>query len=119
MTTEPPMRRLTVTIPVDLVAGMEDLASIQAGSVSDVVREAVSEHLFATHWEGVGKVASTAILNGATNEEALEAVLDHHPGAVIALRSIGWYRSLLRRMHGAERVMTDGEVKRARERVGY
>lgn len=111
------MRRLTVTVPEDLVTGMEDLASIQHGSVSDVVREAVSEHLFATHWQSVAEVAAESILGGSTDEEALVAVRKRHPGAVTAIRSIGWYRSRLRQKHGADRVMTDPEVKRARERI--
>lgn len=111
------MRRLTVTVPEDLVTGMEDLASIQHGSVSDVVREAVIEHLFATHWQGVAKVAAESILGGSTDEEALAAVRKRYPGAVTAIWSIGWYRSHLRQVHGSDRVMTDPEVKRARGRT--
>lgn len=110
------MRRLTVTIPDELVQGMEDLASLAGSSVSDVVREAVTEHLFRTHWQTVGEVAEASILNGDTNEEALEAVFKRHPGAATTLASISWYRSKLRKDKGADQVMTDAEVRRARDR---
>ena len=109
-----PMRRMNVTIPEELVEGLEDAASVAGSSVSDVVREAVSRFLFEGHWKGVAEVAEDVILNDGTNEEALEAVFKSHPGAATTLRSISWYRSRLRKDH--PEVLTDAEVRRARER---
>lgn len=112
---ERPMRRITVTIPEELVEGLEDAASVAGSSVSDVVREAVSRFLFEGHWLGVADVAERVILKeGGTNEEALEAVFKAHPGAATTLRSISWYRSRLRKDHPG--VLTDAEVRRKRER---
>ena len=111
-----PMRRMTVTIPDELVAGLEDLASISGASVSDTLREIVTQHLFNTHWKGVGDIAMAAIKSGATNDEALARVFEVHPGAAATLRSISWYRSRMRSED--QSIMTDAEVKRARERAG-
>lgn len=108
------MRRITVTIPQELVEGLEDAASVAGSSVSDVVREAVSRFLFEGHWKGVAEVAEGVLLDGGTNDEALDAILRAHPGAATTLRSISWYRSRLRKDH--PQVLTDAEVKRARER---
>lgn len=109
-----PMRRMNVTIPEELVEGLEDAASVAGSSVSDVVREAVSRFLFDGHWKGVAEVAEEVILSGGTNDEALEAVFKAHPGAATTLRSISWYRSRLRKDHPT--VLMDAEVRRARER---
>lgn len=111
-----PMRRLTVTIPEELVAGLEDVAAIGNKSVSDVLREVVSDFLFSGHWSGIGGVAATAILARKTNEEVLDAVLERYPGAATTLRAVSWYRSKLRKELGEEKVPTDAEVKRERER---
>jgi Arc/MetJ-type ribon-helix-helix transcriptional regulator len=105
---------MNVTIPEELVEGLEDAASVAGSSVSDVVREAVSRFLFEGHWRGVAEVAEAVILDGGTNDEALEAVFKSHPGAATTQRSISWYRSRLRKDHPT--VLTDAEVRRARDR---
>lgn len=114
---ERPMRRMNVTIPEELVAGLEDVASLQGSTVSDVVREVVTEFLFGGHWRGIGDVATQAIVNGATNEEALDAVFKEHPGAATTLRSISWYRSKLKKERPND-ILSDAEIRRKRERVG-
>lgn len=48
----------------------------------------------ATH---IYEVANRAILDGASNEEALEAVKKHFPKRHTKLQNIAWYRSDLRR----------------------
>lgn len=118
MSKEKPMRRLTIMIPDELVAGLEDVAEVNGGNISDVLRDAVTAYLFKGPWSGVGGVAKKAILAGKTNEEALEAVLAVHPSAATSLRSISWYRAELRKEHGEVKVPTDAAVKRMRERSG-
>lgn len=57
--------------------------------------------------QGVGYVATQAILAGKTNEEAFKAVQDAFPEAKTTMASINWYRNKLR---------SDGhEVKTSRE----
>lgn len=46
---------------------------------------------------GVGTVAMEAILNGASNEEALVAVRKEFPDANTTKASINWYRNKLRK----------------------
>jgi hypothetical protein len=46
---------------------------------------------------GVGAVAMEAILNGATNKEALVAVREEFPDANTTKASINWYRNKLRK----------------------
>lgn len=46
---------------------------------------------------GIGTVATEAILNGATNEEALAAVRKEFPDANTTKASINWYRNKLRK----------------------
>lgn len=46
---------------------------------------------------GVGAVAMEAILNGASNEEALAAVRKEFPDANTTKASINWYRNKLRK----------------------
>jgi hypothetical protein len=112
------MRRLTIMIPEELVAGLEDMAEVTGGNVSDVLRDAVTAYLFKGPWSGIGGVAKKAILAGRTNEEALAEVLAVHPSAATSLRSISWYRAELRREHGEGKVLTDAAVKRMRDRAG-
>lgn len=45
---------------------------------------------------GVGKAAREALLAGATNEEALEAVRAAVPSATTGIASIRWYRNKMR-----------------------
>ena len=65
-------------------------------------------------WPGVGGEAERAILSGATNEEALRAVLDRFPKAKTTLKSIASYRARLRKTFDEERIPTDPEIKRIR-----
>lgn len=116
MAKDKPMRRLTIMIPEELVAGLEDVAEVNGSNLSDVLRDAVTAYLFKGAWSGIGGVARKAILEGKTNEEALQAVLAVHPGAATSLRSVSWYRAELRKEHGEKKVPTDAEVKRMRER---
>jgi len=57
---------------------------------------------------GVGTVAMEAILNGATNEDALAAVRKEFPDANTTKASINWYRNKLRK---DEAVCTGGDWK--------
>lgn len=116
MSKEKPMRRLTIMIPEELVAGLEDVAETTGGNISDVLRDAVTAYLFGGPWSSIGGVAKKAILAGKTNEEALVEVLNAFPTAATSMRSISWYRAELRKEHGAEKVPTDAGVKRMRER---
>ena len=75
------MRRLTVTIPEELVAGLEDMAETAGGSISEALREAVGTYLMEHYWKGVGGEAERRIVAGDTNEEVLEAVQKRFPGA--------------------------------------
>lgn len=118
MSKEKPMRRLTVMIPEELVAGLEDVAEINGGSISDVLRDAVTAYLFDGPWSGIGGVAKKSILSGKTNDEALADVLAAFPTAATSMRSISWYRAQLRKQHGEGKVPTDAGVKRMRERAG-
>ena len=109
-----PMRRLTVTIPDELVAGLEDIAETMGGSISEALREAVGTYLMEHYWKGVGGEAERGITSGLTNEEVLETVKERFPGAATTLRSISWYRARLRKKYGEDRIPTDAGVKRAR-----
>jgi metal-responsive CopG/Arc/MetJ family transcriptional regulator len=106
-----PMRRLTVTIPEEYVAGLEDMAEDMGASVSEAVREAVASYLMENYWrETIGGAARTAILAGASNDDALLAVRQKFPNASTSLASIAWYRSKLRREFG-EKVPTDRQAR--------
>lgn len=117
MSKDKPMQRLTIMIPEELVAGMEEIAEVNGGNVSDVLRDAVTAYLFKGPWSSIGGVARKAILDGKTNEEALAAVLEVHPAAATSLRSISWYRSELRKERGEAEVPTDAALRRMRERA--
>lgn len=106
-----PMRRLTITIPDEYVAGLEDMAEDMGASVSEAVREAVATYLMENYWkESIGGVARKAIIDGATNEEALSQVLSKFPRASTSVASIQWYRTKLRRELGDE-VPTDRQAR--------
>ena len=107
------VRRLTVTIPEECVAGLEDMAEDMGASVSEAVREAVATYLMEHYWkETIGGVARDAILKGASNEEALAAVRKKFPRAATSLASVAWYRAKLRR--DGEKVPTDREARSKR-----
>lgn len=109
-----PMRRLTVTIPDELVVGLEDMAETTGGSISEALREAVGTYLMENYWKGVGGEATRCIEGGMTNEETLASVLKKNPGAATTLRSVAWYRSKLRKEKGVGKIPTDAGVRRAR-----
>jgi hypothetical protein len=46
---------------------------------------------------GIGTVIKEAILNGATNEEALNAALAEFPNAGTSASTVSWYRNQLRK----------------------
>ncbi len=94
------MQRITITLPGEYVAGLEDMAEDMGASVSEAVREAVATYLMENYWkETIGGVARKAIMEGATNEEALAQVLKKFPRAATSVASIQWYRTKLRREH--------------------
>jgi Arc/MetJ-type ribon-helix-helix transcriptional regulator len=109
-----PMRRLTITIPEEYVAGLEDMAEDMGASVSEAVREAVATYLMEHYWkETIGGAARSAILAGASNDEALVAVRKKFPRSATSLASIAWYRTKLRKELG-EKVPTDRQSRASR-----
>ena len=111
------VRRVTAMVPDELVVGMEEVAEFTGGTMSDVLREAISQYLFNGSWSKIGGVAEKAILDGKTNDEVLEDVLARFPDAATTLGSISWYRSKLRKDRGDDEVKTDAAIKRLRERL--
>jgi Arc/MetJ-type ribon-helix-helix transcriptional regulator len=104
------VRRLTVTIPEEFVAGLEDMAEDMGASVSEAVREAVATYLMENYWkETIGGVARDAILTGASNDQALAAVRKKFPRSATSLASVAWYRAKLRK--DGENVPTDREAR--------
>lgn len=108
----PPMRRLTITVPDELVAGLEDVAEALDGSISEAVREAVGTYLMEHYWTKIGDHMKKGIRDGLTNKQLLESVIDLSPTAPITPRSISWYRSHLIRTEGPETIPTDASVRR-------
>ena len=108
------VKRLTVTLPEEYVAGLEDVADDMNTTMSEAVREAVATYLMEHYWKDtIGEVAKAAILDGATNDEALSAVKKNFPQAATSMASISWYRSRLRKDH--PNLLTD---RQAREKKG-
>jgi Arc/MetJ-type ribon-helix-helix transcriptional regulator len=108
------MRRLTITIPEEYVAGLEDMAEDMGASISEAVREAVATYLMENYWkETIGEVARKAILAGSTNDETLAAVRKKFPRSATSLASIAWYRAKLRKEFG-EKVPTNREARSSR-----
>jgi Arc/MetJ-type ribon-helix-helix transcriptional regulator len=108
------MRRLTITIPEEYVAGLEDMAEDMGASVSEAVREAVVTYLMDNYWkETIGEVARKSILAGASNDDTLAAVRKRFPRCATSLASIAWYRAKLRKEF-PEKVPTDREARSSR-----
>jgi len=83
------VKRLTITLPEEYVAGLEDVAGDMNTTVSEAVREAVATYLMEHYWrETVGEVARKAIMAGASNDGALTAVKKKFPHAATSLASI-------------------------------
>ncbi len=111
---EKKVKRLTITLPQEYVAGLEDVADDMNTTVSEAVREAVATYLMEHYRKGtIGEVAKAAILGGATNDDALRAVKKKFPQAATSMGSIAWYRSKLRKDHPD--LLTD---RQAREKKG-
>ena len=104
------VKRLTVTLPEEYVAGLEDVAGDMNTTVSEALREAVVTYLMEHYWkETIGEAARVAILGGATNEGALKAVKKRYPQAATSMGSIAWYRSKLRKDH--PNLLTDRQAR--------
>lgn len=106
------VRRLTVTLPEEYVLGLEDVAGDLNATVSEAVREAVATYLMEHYWkETIGAVARDAIVEGASNEGALNAVKKKFPDAATSMASISWYRSKLRKERSD--ILTDRQAREA------
>ena len=104
------VRRLTVTLPEEYVLGLEDVAGDMNATVSEAVREAVATFLMEHYWKDtIGAVAEKAIVGGASNEGALNAVKEKFPEAATSMASISWYRSKLRRERS--NILTDRQAR--------
>lgn len=108
-----PMRRVTVTLPQELVDALNDMAEDGRISVSEAVREALNHYLFDERWKSIGQLAESELRAGKTNREVLEAVRQKFRGASTSLGSISWYRSKLRR--DDQTVPTDRQARANRE----
>ena len=108
------VKRLTITLPEEYVVGLEDVAGDMNATVSEAVREAVVTYLMEHYWkETIGEAAEVAILGGATNEGALQAVKKRFPQAATSMGSIAWYRSKLRKDHPD--LLTDRQAREKEE----
>ncbi len=106
------MRRVTVTLPQELVDALHDMAEDARVSVSEAVREALNHYLFTERWKSIGEVAKREIEAGKTNQEVLDIVREQFRGASTSLGSISWYRSKLRRTDPS--VPTDRQAREER-----
>ena len=106
------MRRVTVTLPQELVDALQDMAEDSRASISEAVREALNHYLFTERWPSIGKVAGDEIKRGKSNQEVLELVQKRFRGASTSLGSISWYRSKLRRQDPS--VPTDRQARKER-----
>ncbi len=109
------MRRVTVTLPQELVNALHDIAEDARVSVSEAVREALNHYLFTERWQSIGEVARNALEAGKTNQEVLAIVQAQFPGASTSLGSVSWYRSKLRRTDAT--VPTDREARERRSAI--
>jgi len=104
------VKRLTVTLPEEYVAGLEDAAGDMNTTVSEAVREAVATYLMDHYWKAtIGEVAKQLIEGGASNDDTLKAVKKKFPQAATSMASISWYRSKLRKEN--PNVLTDREAR--------
>lgn len=82
--------RITFAAP-DAASGAADAKPTEAKVKAKAEKEKAEPK------RGVGAVAMEAILNSATNEEALAAVRKEFPDANTTKASINWYRNKLRK----------------------
>ena len=101
-----------MTLPDDAYEALAAEAEETGRKLSDVVRDAVTEHLSVERWQSIGEVAEGAIRDGLTNAETLEAVMAKFPNARTSPSSVAWYRARLRK--AGEDVPTDIEARRDR-----
>lgn len=104
--------RITVSLPQDAYEALATEAEETGRRLSDIVRDAVTRHLFGERWKGVGDLVKEVVRSGGTNAEALAAVRSRFPEARTSPASVAWYRSHLR--SEGEDIPTDAEVKRKR-----
>ena len=105
------IKRLTVTLPEEYVDGLEDFAADTNITVAEAVREAVATFLMEHYWkETISAVAEKAIVGGASNEGALNAVKEKFPEAATSMASISWYRSKLRKERPDD-ILTDRQAR--------
>jgi metal-responsive CopG/Arc/MetJ family transcriptional regulator len=103
-------KRLTVSLREDQYLGLEEVAEDLGMNLSDAAREAINAYLLREHWgDTIGRVAEKAIVDGATNDEALQIVLKTFPHAKTTRESIAWYRARMRREN--RQVPTDREAR--------
>lgn len=91
---------LSALQPLIAFAAPDTMASgkpTAAGDAKPTEAKAKAEKEKAEPKRGVGAVAMEAILNSATNEEALTAVRKEFPDANTTKASINWYRNKLRK----------------------
>ena len=69
-----PMRRVTITLPQELVDALHDMAEDGRVSVSEAVREALNHYLFSERWQSIGKAAEREIKAGKTNQQVLDMI---------------------------------------------
>ncbi len=73
------MRRVTVTLPQELVDVLHDMSEDGRISVSEAVREALHHYLFDERWKSIGKVAKRELERRKTNQQVLEIVKNRVP----------------------------------------
>ena len=52
---EEAMKRLTITLPEDLILALEDMAEETDTSVSDAIREVIRSYLINNAWKGIAR----------------------------------------------------------------
>ncbi len=105
-----PTTRITVSLPQDAYDALVLEAEESSRRLSDLVRDAVTSHLFGERWKGIGDVVIEALRAGGTNSDALTEARKKFPNAKTSPASVAWYRSHLRSK--GESVLTDAEARR-------
>lgn len=103
---------MSVTLPDDIYDALVEASERTGRPQSDLIRDAIVQMLDRGPWRGIGQIAEAEIRAGATNEEAVQAVLKAHPNANTSTDSVSWYRSKLRK--SGERIPTNAQALRAK-----